>query len=73
MTFLNRKIIDDIRGVIEAEGQLMAMIEESVSPLANSISELTKAVTSLVAQNQKPAQTLPSMAELFQFQMMKLV
>ena len=51
--------------------EVKRMIEESVSPLANSISELTKAVTSLVAQNQKPTSSMPSMTELFQFQMMK--
>ena len=52
--------------------EVKRMIEEAVVPLSSSIAELTKAVTALVAsQNQKPAQTLPTMAELFQFQMIK--
>ena len=55
----------------EAKLQVKTMIEEAVVPLSSSIAELTKAVTALVAQNNKPHSTMPSMAELFQFQMMK--
>ena len=52
---------------------IQKMITEQMKPLSDSINELTKAVTTLVAQQQqKPAQnSMPSMGELFQFQMMK--
>ena len=59
---------------LQADDKLVItkMITEQMKPLSDSINELTKAVTTLVAQQQKPATNfMPSMGEIFQFHMMK--